>query len=162
MAPTIILPVQTVWLHPPLSVDTVPFRLDNRRFNALQRQTDRWTGRHTSSLLLSTTVSSQAVWVGSYPRERLRRRRKPISALTFVSVPLSWHTAGGHGGSLAASHIDYRKRHRGGGDLLLTLTDRQTDRWTDGALRLLDRQQINLIRGLTVRDWCVQKLLWMT
>lgn len=30
---------------------------------------------------------------------------------------------------MAASHIDYSKRHRGDGDQSLTLTDRETDRW---------------------------------
>lgn len=90
-------------------------------------QTDGWT--HVLSVfLLSLSLShslslSQAVWVGSNPREKLGRWKKPISALTFASVLLSWHTAGGHGGSLADSHIDYRKRRGGGRIPLLTLKD---------------------------------------
>lgn len=126
MPPTI----QIACLHPPLSADTVPFYLITA---GSTHWTDRWTGRHTHiyspspSIFFFSAVSGQVVWVGTCPRERLRRWKEPISALTFVSVPLSWHTAGGHGGSLAASHIDYQKRHRGGGDQLLTLMDRQTD-----------------------------------
>lgn len=129
-----------LFAHPPPSLDAVPFRL----ITAGSMHWDRWIDGH----VISSTASSSPLrrlarlcgW-GSYPRERLKRQRKPISAMTFVSVPLSWHTAGGHKGSLAASHMDYRKRHRGGGD---RKTDRQTVRWR---LRLLNRQQIHLTAG---------------
>lgn len=160
MPPTIILPVLIVCLYPPLSVDTVPFHLitaGSKRWKG--RQTDRQT-RHPPCLSPPLLCS---VWPGCVGEVPTQGRGFGGGGSQYLLCPVvmthSWRSRRVTG---SQSHRLQEETLRGRRPAIDTR--RQTDRWTDRQtvrwlLRLLDRQQINPIAGLTARELCLNKLL---